>query len=268
MRFKAFSLFLATQLISFAIWQGFGLNSASSAVVFANEDLSKLHTSAEQIVDPDIRSRNLGTAQASLNLLRERQVLAALESLPASHANTVKNIILDYSPTAHRGLGGNSLVILRGVNITAEELIGVLVHEVAHNVDYTYLNYRKHEQRSSFMDGNSPVYITDPSLDFYRISWEDDKTRKETAINLDFVSGYAKADPFEDFAEAYTYYVLHGNDFKELAKSSPNLYAKYRFMKFRVFKGQEFDTDDGIVRAEYRPWDTTVLSYDLNDFLI
>ena len=74
------------------------------------------------------------------------------------------------------------------------------------------------------------------------------------------------SDPFEDFAETYTYYVLHNEDFKALVSSSPKLYAKYRFMKYRVFNGIEFNTGDGEVIIHNRPWDTTLLNYELEEF--
>ncbi len=112
------------------------------------------------------------------------------------------------------------------------------------------------------------MYESDPSLDFYRISWSNEKTRGKEAVNFDFVSGYAMTDPFEDFAESYVYYVLHNADFKAKAQTSDALYQKYVFMKNTVFKGYEFAT--GEYKPEElnrRPWDITVLSYDLAGFL-
>jgi len=282
MRFKTLLFFVAIQMLSFMIWKGVGLSQPVLAkaeeqvqVEMAEDtnvpsaELDALHGVAEQqLLAPDISERNIRGTQTVLSGTRKQQIMSTLKNLPVEHANTVKNVILDYDPAVHRGMGGNHLIILRGVNMDTEEFVGVFVHEIAHNVDYAALEPSKTEEESAFVDGSMPVYVTDPSLDFYRISWEDSLTRKKTATNMDFVSGYAMSNPFEDFAETYTYYVLHGNDFRGLTASSSSLYAKYRFMKYRVFNGQEFDTDDGKVRAEYRPWDTTVIAYDLNTFLI
>lgn len=264
MRFKVFTLFLAIQVLSFGIWQT--ISNDNDAL--ASEPTAEIHSASEKTqVNVDFGMRNFNESIVSLNIAQKAKITEALEKLPSSHADSVENIILDYNKNAGRGLGGNNLIILRGVGMSYEELIGVLVHETGHNVDYAYLSPKKEEKKSNFKDGPYPLYITDPSIDFYRISWENEATLKNTATNLDFVSGYAMTDSFEDFAEAYTYYVLHNADFKALAASSPKLYAKYRFMKYRVFNGVEFSTGDGEVNMNNRPWDTTILSYSLSDFL-
>ncbi len=265
MRLKAISLFLAIQALSFFIWKAVATNNQ----VLANVPATPTHSASEETqLNVDFSMRNFSESIVSLNIAQKAKITEALEALPEEHADSVEKIVLDYNKNAGRGLGGNNLIILRGVGMSYEELIGVLVHETGHNVDYAYLSPKKEETKSNFKDGSFPLYITDPSIDFYRISWEDEFTLKKTASNLDFVSGYAMSDPFEDFAEAYTYYVLHNEDFKVLATSSPKLYAKYRFMKYRVFNGVEFNTGDGIVNMNNRPWDITILSYKLSDFLI
>ncbi|MBU0727950.1 hypothetical protein KKA95_04665 [Patescibacteria group bacterium] len=228
---------------------------------------TETHEVAKENVDVNFSMRNLSSSQIALSDSQKEQIVNVLSTLPAEHADTVERIILDYNASAGRGLGGNNTIILRGVNMSVEEFISVLVHETGHNVDYAYLTESNKKQASEFKDGSATLYITDPSVDFFRISWEDESTFKKTANNLDFVSGYAMSDPFEDFAETYVYYVLHNKDFKALTASSPNLYAKYRFMKYRVFDGVEFDTGDGIVNEINRPWDITVLDYELTDFL-
>jgi hypothetical protein len=268
---KTLTLFLLIQAFSFFIWT----TMPKDTQVMANEPVQVNHAVSESVstaeqesrIQPDFDVRNFDNSNQNTNTILQNRIEEALNKLPAEHASTVQNVILDFSSSAHRGLGGNNLIILRGVGMDINEFISVLIHETGHNVDYGYLVSKKTEEKSRFMDGNYPVYITDPSVDFYRISWEDESTMKKTANNMDFVSGYAMTDPFEDFAETYTYYVLHNNDFKALTASSPDLYAKYRFMKYRVFNGVEFNTDDGVVSLKNRPWDTTILSYDLEDFL-
>jgi hypothetical protein len=241
---------------------------SETAPAMAIEPVSNTHAVSDvQKVTPDFDVRNFDESRFDLNTLQKTDINAALEVLPVDHSSTVKNIILDYKADAGRGLGGNNLIILRGLNMSESELIGVFVHEVGHNVDYAYLSPKKLEKESEFKDGSYPLYVTDASLDFYRICWENEKTRKKTVSNLDFVSGYAMSDPFEDFAETYIYYVLHNADFKALTAESPKLLAKYRFMQYHVFGGVEFDTGDGVVRANNRPWDITILAYDLEKFL-
>lgn len=275
MRFKLISLFVAIQLFSFGIWAAM---PGAAAIVEADtpEPSAQVHPAPDAISEQEepvvkasvhFDTRNMDERQRFLNSIRESQIQTALQKLPAAHVATIRNIILDYNEEAHRGLGGSSMVILRAVNMGTDEMLSVLVHELAHNVDFGYLEPTRNTRESSFKDGQLPLYESDPSLDFYRISWLKNDQRRKAANNMDFVSGYAMSDPFEDFAETYTYYVLHNKDFKALAASSDALLAKYRFMKYRVFGGNEFDTGDGEVRLFTRPWDVTILGYDLSYFM-
>ncbi len=264
MRFKTLTLFLAIQLLSFLVWK----TMSETAPAMAVEPAQNTHAvSEEQRIAPDFAVRNFDQSRSDLNTVQKQDINAALNRLPAAHSATVKNIVLDYKADASRGLGGNNLIILRASGVAEGELIGVLIHEIGHNVDYGYLSPKKLQKESEFKDGSYPLYVTDASLDFYRICWQNEKTMKKTVSNLDFVSGYAMTDPFEDFAETYTYYVLHNADFKALTAESPKLAAKYRFMQYRVFGGIEFETGNGKIHANNRSWDTTILSYDLDKFL-
>ena len=265
MRLKIFILFVAIQALSLGLWSALNTAEASSSV--EPTEYAPVHPAPEALSDLNFQARNMDEDSHFLNSIRQNQIETALKNLPAQHLSSVKDIILDYNEEAHRGLGGNSMIILRAVNMDTEEMVGVLIHEMAHNVDYAYLENEEKEEVSPFKDGKMTLYESDPSLDFYRISWENNTTRVKTASNIDFVSGYAMSDPFEDFAETYTYYVLHNKDFRVMAGTSDALYQKYQFMKYQVFDGMEFDTGDGEVNTENRPWDITVLSYDINQFL-
>jgi len=274
MRLKILSLFVAIQALSFGLWQHYAADPVQASIL----ETGHVHPAPEDVtqqgsvLSTDISglrfsARNMDDQESLLHPIKQDQIKSALKKLPASHAETVKTIILDYKAEAHRGLGGSSMVILRGVNMSTEETLAVLIHEVAHNVDYAYLAPTETKVTSSFRDGSTPLYESDPSLEFYRISWQANQKRKKTATNMDFVSGYAMADPFEDFAESYIFYILHNRDFKAMAASSDALYAKYLFMRYQVFDGLEFDSGDGQIDPKKRPWDITVMSYDLDEFL-
>lgn len=279
MRFKILSLFVAVQVLSFGLWSTIShaeLSKTAPASVMqvhpayaqAAPAVSKETSDEEEsVLSMHFSSRNMTNSASYLNAIKINQIQTALKKLPQSQTNSVKNIVLDYDSQAHRGLGGNSVIILRAVNMSAQEMVGVLIHELGHNVDYGTLTASVQKQESNFKDGQLPVYESDPSLDFYRISWISNTEQKEGATALDFVSGYAMSDPFEDFAETYCFYVLHNKDFRVLATTSNSLYAKYRFMKYQVFGGKEFDTGDGQIQKDQRPWDVTVLPYDLNRFM-
>lgn len=195
-------------------------------------------------------------------------VYRTLDSLPAEAVGHLRNLTLNFSNEGRRGLGGGSTIILHCSNVTDEELVGVLVHEIGHITDTGVMGGNFYAGESEFKDGSNPVYNDDPSLEFYRLSFQDDKTLRPDAVQLDFVSGYAMSDPFEDFAESYIYYILHGNDFRELSKINPILQKKYDFLKTRVFNGQEFYNGDDTQQVSYvsRDYDTTVLHYDMQKF--
>jgi len=272
MRLKVIALFLALQLLSFGIWKTMSSPQtvmADPVPVAVTAPVTVTHAAAGKAAAPkiDFAVRNLESSQATLIDSAKSRILEAMAKLPAGHTASVGNIILDYDKNAYRGLGGNKLIILRAVNMGDTEFVGVLIHEIGHNVDFAFLKPADKRKKSAFMDMGNPVYSSDNSVRFYGISWMDEKTMKNAANNMDFVSGYAMSDPFEDFAETYAYYVLHGNDFRALTATSEALYAKYNFMKNVVFNGIEFDTDDGKVEANNRPWDVTLISYNLDNFL-
>jgi len=301
MRLKLLSVFLAIQVVSFGLWYVFlgdqplqvtakaevvevetRLPQAlelSSAAIFEADEIQALkevtnHSTKQEIVPistptlPHFSARNQNNQELELlQPIHENQIERALAKLPSAHVETVKNITLDYSPEAHRGLGGGSLIILRAINMTSEEFVGVLIHEVAHNVDYGFLVPQQETRPSEFNDAGQTLYESDPSVDFYRLSWTSNTQHHAESSHVDFVSGYAMSDPFEDFAESYIYYVLHQKDFKTLATRSAVLQAKYDFMREVVFKNQTFDMADGEIEMDQEIWDTTVLPYDLGEFM-
>ena len=293
--FKLLSAFLALQLISFAVWKvGFSeiapdqvpavdpnyvhsaLELASASITQASADESVVITETPvqkaeplPVIElPHFSAKNDTGSEAQLTRsIHENQIAEVLKHLPAEHAAALREVTLDYDPAAHRGLGGGSLIIMRAVDMSAEEFLAVFVHELGHNVDYAFLAPLSQNQTSPFTDAGTPLFESDPSLDFYRISWTSNQYSQEGAVAADFVSGYAMTDPFEDFAESYVYYVLHNREFKSLAENSEALKAKYDFMKERVFNGEVFETGDANLHQTTQPWDITVLPYDLNQFL-
>lgn len=190
-----------------------------------------------------------------------------LASLPDDHREHLQHLTL-YFAEGRRGLGGGSTVILRCSDVTDKELVSVFVHEMGHIVDTGLYTGTHTAGKSEFTDGKIPVYNDDLSLRFYRISWENEKEMKLDAQKLDFVTGYAMTNPFEDFAETYNFYIIHGAAFRELALYNRQLWRKYMFMKYYVFKGNEFD--NGLYTPDKyftRNYDSTVLNYDMDKFL-
>ena len=188
-------------------------------------------------------------------------VYEALMQLPAEHRNKLLDLTLFYTEDGRRGLGGSGGIVLRCLNMTDSEVVGVLTHEMGHIVDDAYLTGTNTAPKSRFKDFSTPVPSDDPSVLFYKISWSTDVRAKAGSNSLDFVSGYASSDPFEDFAETYALYLLHGEEFRELMTTSDRLAQKYNFMKRIVFGGKEFG-DDRItqeVDPYVRTFDVTIL---------
>lgn len=197
----------------------------------------------------------------------ESLVYKALKNLPEEQVEHLKNLTLFYADTGRRGLGGGSTVVLRCQNVTDEELVAVLIHEMGHITDTGVITGSSIGGKSAFMDGKNPVYNNDSSLIFYSISWLNQSEHKQSYSALDFVSGYAMTDPFEDFAESYAYYVLHGDEFRVLAENNKALAKKYAFLKEYVFHDTEYEngyTKD--LRVTHRFYDVTVLPFELNKF--
>lgn len=134
------------------------------------------------------------------------------------------------------------------------ENVKVLVHELGHVVDIHFLK--------------SGLFGSDPSQDFYGYSWLDMSTKKEGAKIDDFVSGYAMTNKYEDFAESFTYFVFHNEDFATRSKSNPLLAKKYAFLQKYVFPGEEFNgTKFGSGPLPTYMWDTTKIPIALNKYL-
>ncbi len=244
----------------------FFINSSTDYYVSDATEYDKSE-GAELTYKPHFSAQNTTSETEVLDPIRQNQIEEALSVLPLEHAQSTQSITLDYSPQAHRGLAGGGLMYLRAVNISTEEFVSVMVHEMGHNVDSVYLDSELKTNPSGFVDGSQPVYTDDLSVEFYQISWASNTVQKSSATQSDFVSGYAMSDPFEDFSEHYNAYILNGPAFREAATSSMALQEKYDFMKTHVFDGQEFYSGGLGVDLSVYHWDMTKLAYDYEEFM-
>lgn len=289
---KHFYGFIVISMAFSLLMGGNGVNQAKSAVLSpdyressdqsATTDIKKspkllekyyasqLETLGIQL-RPGIFHRSDSRPTASTSSKCRATVYRTLSSLPEEHREQVKKLTLYYTKDGRRGLaGGNGSVILRCLNVTEAELASVLTHEVGHTVDATLLTGADKERPSGFYDFDKPVLDDDKSATFYRISWLSETLKKPSTIGLDFVSTYAATDPFEDFAETYAYYRLHGIEFRKLMESSESLKLKYQFMRDNVFNGEEFDVGNANAEivATYRNYDVTVLPFPIKSFYV
>lgn len=134
------------------------------------------------------------------------------------------------------------------------EIFSVFVHEFWHYYDIYGL------PRSRFGD---------LSEKFYEISWEEVDILKAGQEVHNFVSGYAMTNKYEDFAESYTYYILHNSAFLERSFQNPVLAQKYAFFEQYTFPQKEFYKRSFAVDARILPyyWDITKIEIEREKFL-
>ncbi|MDD2907850.1 MAG: hypothetical protein PHH98_04365 [Candidatus Gracilibacteria bacterium] len=139
-------------------------------------------------------------------------------------------------------------------NMSVGELLAVSIHEFGHFFDLYIL-----EKKVTF----------DISDYFYFISWDGISTIKAGLEQKDFVSGYAMTNKYEDFAESFTYYILHNGDFLEKSNDSLVLKEKYDFFSKYVFRNDEFKSDNYKSTNEIKPYyrDITKIEFSLENFL-
>ncbi len=203
------------------------------------------------------------------DILPRHRLLAdsTLRALPSLCRDTLKEFYVDYTSPESRGLAGEHIMIIAGVDpktgkeIGDKEFQALIVHECGHIIDLGSERGTVAGGGTEFSDGQKPIFADDHSVDFYRISWTDSKTKRNGARAGQFVSGYALSDPFEDFAETFSYFVLQHNDFQRLAAKNPVLRAKYDFMA-TLLTGQPVIATGTYVRNTKEPWDVTKLPYE------
>lgn len=190
----------------------------------------------------------------------EETLADMFQKFPTTFYSSLSFLTLKTAKDGPRGLAGSNTMILRVSDMPKSEMVGVAIHELGHVVDLGHLKGTS-SMASNFMDGPTAIPADDVSTRFYALSWLNSK-EKRTASNEEFVSGYALSDPFEDFAETFNYYVLHGSEFKTLAQGNAVLAKKYDFMKTEVFANKEYTQGKSLgTYTSARPWDTTILPY-------
>ncbi len=173
---------------------------------------------------------------------------AVLSLLDPACLEKLQTFSVLYDNPKHRGLAGRGVILVSGT-VPDQEFIGLLMHEgLGHFRDITCLTGDEKSGASAFRDGEDVIYNDDPSVEFYKISWENDKTRKSTAVRRQFVTGYAyQADNFEDLAESVTYYMTQEHAFRVRAEKSSILAKKLAWLEKYMPK------KDAV--AEGTPWD-------------
>ena len=131
MRLKLLSLFLVIQTVSFTVWdiafsKKLSESLAQSEVIQSESEihpsptvLSRNSVDLDDSYEPHYAARNITSSSRYLNPIKRNQIQTALDQLPEEHVRSIKTIVLDYNEQAHRGLGGNGLIILRALSMSS-----------------------------------------------------------------------------------------------------------------------------------------------------
>lgn len=196
----------------------------------------------------------------------ETEVFRAYLALPVSQRQQLTNLTIQWKSDQQRGLGGGSSLAIKCNDLSSMELTSVFVHEMGHIVDTGLMEGHAAAGVSSYKDFRLAIFRDDPSIGFYSISWKDSATTWRDSSTMDFVTGYASSDPFEDFAETYDFFLLHGSQFRYAAQFNARLARKYTYMRDHVFDGHTYVNNDMKLDATKRAYDATVLPFSLANF--
>lgn len=158
---------------------------------------------------------------------------------------------------------GNNVFVNTNTIVYDDEYVQLLWHEFGHILDLYSINGLSSKKDKNFTEFNKSIFsIDDPSIEFYKISWNTEKIRKTKTKPEDFCSGYGMYDVFEDFAECNNLYLNHNDIFKLFANSNSVLKKKYNFIaSIYNWKYLNKDTKNYVLAKQktmfWRPWDTT-----------
>ncbi len=186
-------------------------------------------------------------------------ISSTLSKIPANQYQGLKEIELVYDKNEKRGGANGTKISIRCNDISDTELKAVLIHELGHIVDGSYLQGSS-SQKSTFVDLGKPVKSDDPSVDFYSISWENNTAKVQNSKNADFCSLYGATDPYEDFAECYIFYALQPSQFEKNAEKNEILKKKLAFIKDKIFGGEKIIKSSKTF-AKSQVYDNTKLSH-------
>ncbi len=183
-------------------------------------------------------------------------------------SNALFSITLDPTKWDRRWWGGSKTITIYTKDIASQqEFREILTHELGHIIDLGVILWTQTMLNNQFLLWDQAKFsIDDPSLNFYRISWNTNNTRSANASYTDFVWWYAMSSPYEDFSESFNAFLRHNDAFKAMSQNSPALAQKYNYL-YNLLKGFSFSNDiknkNKVIQQTWRrPWDTTRMSLE------
>lgn len=171
--------------------------------------------------------------QSKIQVAACKQIVKANLDKYERFLGSLKKVVIHNDSNLRRGLANANVVYVKCLP-DLEEFVNVFVHELGHVIDLGYLVGEK-GNKTTFDDFGVPVMSEDPSYLFYSISWDSTTVKNKRSNDLNFVSGYAQSDPFEDFAEAFMMYERYNEVFVAYANSNPVMQKKYNFIRDKVY---------------------------------
>lgn len=160
----------------------------------------------------------------------QAQVKMVLKSIPKKYLRSLQQV--KYKPDSNRRwLASYKSIYLNFDKMDSkQEIRRVLIHELWHIFDLWYMVSKTSSKDSNFKDWSSMIYQDDKSVLFYSLCWKNEKELNWQCWDIDFVSWYAKSDPFEDFAESFLLFLENNESFKIMAGESSILREKYELL--------------------------------------
>lgn len=177
--------------------------------------------------------------------------------------NTIEKIDINKEEGARRWQSSWYKTVLNTETMEGySEYFYVTSHELGHIVDLWSLRGNVNQRNEDFTEFGKVIFREDdPSIEFYKISWESEKVRKKDSSKKDFCSGYGMYNPFEDFAECFNLYINFNDSFRQIASENDILQKKFDHIATLFDSNYLFDNDDVLREFEEnesrRPWDTT-----------
>lgn len=145
----------------------------------------------------------------NIRLCREG-ILDTLKRLPEEFSNVVKTVIMTFEAEGPRGLADSESIILR-CDTPKDERLRVFLHEVGHTVYLSSSELIRAEYSNLWLNSG----------------------------HADFVSGYARENDLEDFAESFLAFVEFGESFR--SSESEMLKRKYDFLERNFFQDRVYN---------------------------
>jgi hypothetical protein len=199
--------------------------------ILCNQLPALCQTIQDTILPPDHKYAIL-----SLSVLRDINNILSTIYPPLSQ--WLDSIVIKNDTSKKRWYANHHAIVINTYQITDDEYIQVLTHELWHIIDLWILQGDNTTKSKKFTEFWKEVFDSnDISLIYYTLSRDSEKSRNLQSQKVDFCSIYAMTNPFEDLAECINLYLHHHRYFQTIKNSSNILEKKYNFIS-QLFDGK------------------------------